>query len=124
MTNNAVNLDDVGFGCACEEADAGRDSAAAFRAQNWKPNGFCDECSTRWKPCEMPAYGGGMSNPPLAGIWAHVVEDMKKRDAFGYSKYGKHLEPHDGRDSLKDAYEEALDLAVYLRKAIYERDGK
>lgn len=116
MTIDAMN--DPSYGCACGD----------MPDESWKPNGFCDDCGTRWKPVEvpreMPAYGGGMSNPPLAGIWAHVVEDMKKRDAFGYSKYGKHLEPHDGRDSLKDAYEEALDLAVYLRKAIYERDGK
>jgi hypothetical protein len=28
---------------------------------------------------------------------------------------------HDGRDSLREAYEEALDLVVYLRKALAER---
>ena len=34
------------------------------------------------------------------------------------------LQAFNGRDSLKDAYEEALDLCVYLRTAIYEKDGK
>jgi hypothetical protein len=31
--------------------------------------------------------------------------------------------PHDGRDTLQDAYEEALDLAVYLGKLLMERGG-
>ena len=55
-------------------------------------------------------------------IWDHVVDDMKARDQFGFRKYGRHLELNDGRDTLRDAYEEALDLAVYLKKAIMERD--
>lgn len=55
-------------------------------------------------------------------IWDLVVDDMKGRDQFGFRKYGRHLELHDGRDTLRDAYEEALDLAVYLKKAMMERD--
>ena len=27
-------------------------------------------------------------------------------------------------DALRDAYEEALDLAVYLRQALFEKDGR
>lgn len=57
-------------------------------------------------------------------IWDLVVEDMKKRDAFGKSKYGVHLQAFNGRDVLQDAYEEALDLCVYLRQAIEERVDK
>lgn len=56
--------------------------------------------------------------------WSLVIRDMADRDMFGRSKYGTPLQPHNGRDALKDAYQEALDLAVYLRTAIYERDGK
>lgn len=55
-------------------------------------------------------------------VWDQVVEDMKKRDEFGWKKYGKHLKPNDGRDTLQDAYEESLDLCVYLKKAIIERN--
>jgi hypothetical protein len=54
-------------------------------------------------------------------IWQLVLDDMRKREQFGKSKYGKYLEAHDGRDTLLDAYEEALDLVVYLRKAMEER---
>lgn len=57
-------------------------------------------------------------------LWDLVVQDMKERDSFGERKYTKRLQAHNGRDFLADAYQEALDLAVYLRGAIYERDKK
>lgn len=54
-----------------------------------------------------------------------VSEDLYSRLEFGLKKYkGTPLQPHNGRDALKDAYEEALDLACYLRQALFERDGK
>lgn len=56
--------------------------------------------------------------------WDMVLADMASRDAIGAEKYRTRLQPHNGRDFLRDAYEEALDLVVYLRGAIYERDGK
>lgn len=56
--------------------------------------------------------------------WSLVISDMANRDIIGAKKYGTRLQPNNGRDSLRDAYEEALDLAVYLRNAIYERDSK
>lgn len=57
-------------------------------------------------------------------IWDMVVDDMKARDRLGESRYGVRLRAHNGRDALMDAYEECLDMAVYLRQAMYERDGK
>lgn len=51
-----------------------------------------------------------------------VAKDMKKRAETGKSRYGVYLQPDNGRDSLRDAYEEAMDLTVYLRQLIYERD--
>lgn len=56
-------------------------------------------------------------------IWDLVLKDMLRRDELGARRYGTRLQPHNGRDALKDAYEEALDLAAYLRQALYERDG-
>jgi hypothetical protein len=50
------------------------------------------------------------------------MDDIRERDAMGTRKYGQRLTAGDGRDSLIDAYQEALDLVVYLRKAIEERD--
>lgn len=57
-------------------------------------------------------------------VWDLVQHDINARDLFGLSKYGTRLQPHNGRDALTDAYQEALDLVVYLRQALYERDGK
>lgn len=61
---------------------------------------------------------------PNAGAecWAAVIADMHERNAIGTAKYGTPLCVGDGRDALVDAYQEALDLAVYLKKAILERD--
>jgi hypothetical protein len=56
--------------------------------------------------------------------WLMVIKDMEKRNAFGVAKYNTPLQPFNGRDALQDAYEEALDLCVYLRTAIYERDNQ
>jgi hypothetical protein len=57
-------------------------------------------------------------------VWDLVIEDMQTRDEFGRKKYGTPLQAGNGRDALVDAYQEALDLCVYLRQAIEERKGK
>lgn len=55
------------------------------------------------------------------GIQAAVIRDLELRREFGIGKYGTPLLPHNGRDALQDAYEEALDLCCYLKQAISER---
>ena len=49
-----------------------------------------------------------------------VVEDLLARSDAGEKKYGTRLKTFNGRNPLVDAYQEALDLAVYLRQAIAE----
>jgi hypothetical protein len=56
-------------------------------------------------------------------IWELVIEDMQDRDRMGREKYGTPLQAHNGRRPLVDAYQEVLDLAVYLRQAIEEREN-
>ena len=53
--------------------------------------------------------------------WELVIADMHRRNQEGIRKYGTPLQPSNGRDSLQDAYEEALDLAVYLKNEIEKR---
>ena len=53
-------------------------------------------------------------------VWGDVISDMKARREMGQMKYGTLLQPHNGRDALVDAYQEALDLAVYLKQKILE----
>ena len=57
-------------------------------------------------------------------VWPMVIMDMMERDRIGRERYGTPLKPFNGRDALVDAYQELLDAAVYIRAAIYERDGK
>ena len=64
----------------------------------------------------MPCPNG---NP---AIWDLVIAEMQQRDRKGLAKYGTRLQGDNGRDALRDAYEEALDLCVYLRQAIWERE--
>jgi hypothetical protein len=53
--------------------------------------------------------------------WELVIEDMHERNRIGVERYGTPLQPFNGRDNLVDAYQEALDLVVYLRNEIEER---
>jgi hypothetical protein len=57
-------------------------------------------------------------------IWELVIEDMRQRDNDGRAKYKTPLQAFNGRDALMDAYQEALDLAVYLRQALAERESR
>lgn len=59
----------------------------------------------------------------LPAVWDLVLADIAERDQIGQVKYNTRLQPFNGRDVLVDAYQEALDLVVYLRQAIYERDN-
>lgn len=51
-----------------------------------------------------------------------VIQDIEQRRRIGIQTYGTPLQPFNGRRSLVDAYEEVLDLAMYLRQAIYEAE--
>lgn len=57
-------------------------------------------------------------------VWDLVVQDMQARDAMGREKYGIPLQAFNGRNALWDAYQEVLDLSVYLRQAIFEKEVK
>ena len=67
-----------------------------------------------------------MQDPPTQGkdrVLDAVIADWKKREAQGIKTYGRPLETFNGRDALWDAYEECLDLCLYLRQAIMERES-
>lgn len=55
-------------------------------------------------------------------IWDLVLADIKERDKNGKEKYGVRLQAFNGRNSVVDAYQEVLDLTVYFRQLIEERD--
>lgn len=51
-----------------------------------------------------------------------VIADMEARAAKGVQTYGTRLQAFNGRDALVDAYQEALDLAIYLKQFLHERE--
>lgn len=55
-------------------------------------------------------------------VLRHVLGDLCARAETGKKKYGTYLKTHNGRDALWDAYQEALDLVMYLRQEILERE--
>jgi hypothetical protein len=75
-----------------------------------------------------PAHADSKGQPAPTGNGASVtdavVADMLYRREHGIVKYGTELRANNGRDALSDAYQEALDLAVYLKQALMERDAE
>jgi len=55
--------------------------------------------------------------PPFLG---EILADVQARTEYGLQKYGVPLRPYDGADAIKEAYQEALDGAVYLTQALME----
>ena len=55
------------------------------------------------------------------GVEARVCEDIAARQRLGIAKYGCTVE-QSGDDMNRHAYEEALDLAIYLKAEIERRD--
>lgn len=60
------------------------------------------------------------------GIEAEVCAEIARRQALGIAKYGQTVadNPLSLRQWLQHALEEALDLAVYLKRSIAELDAK
>jgi hypothetical protein len=55
-----------------------------------------------------------------ADIATLVQQDIEARALKGLKTYGERLKPNNDRNALVDAYQEALDLCMYLRQKIEE----
>lgn len=84
-------------------------------AQQAAPRSAAESPNT---PEPAPQPGSGPA------VWDLVIADMRERDEGGLAKYGTRLQAGNGRNALVDAYQEALDLAVYLRQRIAEDDAQ
>ncbi len=58
--------------------------------------------------------------PRQVDVTPLVQADLAERSRKGIQTYGVPLRTHNGRNALCDAYEEALDMACYLRQALSE----
>jgi len=65
------------------------------------------------------------NSSPDFSVEESVADELKKRSLLGYKKYGKTVTRTDlsVRNWLQNAFEEALDLAVYLKRVLMEMDG-
>lgn len=53
-------------------------------------------------------------------IDSYLVKDVKDRKQFGLDKYGTILQSGNGRNALKDAFQESLDAIVYIKQEMLE----
>lgn len=49
---------------------------------------------------------------------------LNEREEYGVSKYGQTLMSHTGRDPLRDAWEEAMDLWAYMSQLVIEQGSQ
>ena len=64
-----------------------------------------------------------MSTTPKQ-VWPLVIKDMIARNEMGAEKYNRYLQTDCPDNMLQHAYEEALDLAVYLKTQIEKKKLK
>lgn len=53
-------------------------------------------------------------------VFPAVIADLQEREKLGIKKYGQALHTENGRDALKDAYQESLDQTLYLKQRLME----
>lgn len=75
----------------------------------------------------MPNRAATHEPEPIPGkddVADYVLGDIEERVKAGVERYGTKLQTYNGRDPLWDAYQEAIDLVMYLRQAILERESE
>lgn len=70
---------------------------------------------TKTRPGDQPLPAGGRECVQDA-----LIADIQQRRELGIQRYGSPLMTHNGRDAVRDALEEAVDLAVYLKQVELE----
>lgn len=92
----------------------------------------CTTCGgyVRWVDAPTGGWWAHDVHPPdehdaaVASVQDQVIADLEARKKVGLERYGTLLYPFNGRDMARDAYEEALDLCVYLRGLMDELDAR
>lgn len=78
-----------------------------------------DPCQSTSNPAATPQQAPTEGTRAILPL---VMEDYAARARYGMRTYGRPLEAFNNRDSFMDAYQEALDLPVFLRQFKYELD--
>ncbi len=53
-----------------------------------------------------------------------LIAEIEARKQLGIERYGQPLMTGNGRDAVRDAWEEAIDLAAYLTQMMMERENQ
>lgn len=61
--------------------------------------------------------------PGVPSVQSAVRQDLEARERLGITRYGTRLQPHNGRNALRDLYEELLDACCYLKQELIERES-
>lgn len=69
----------------------------------------------------MPLVQAEIRRYARAPLVDRIGADFAARTQQGIATYGEPLRAHNGRHALVDAYQEALDLAQYLRQWLAEQ---
>jgi hypothetical protein len=79
---------------------------------------YCPDCEKeKYKSINMFQVTKSIERPKDDITW-EVMEDLKSRADRGLKKYNTTLGENNHQNMLQHAYEEALDLAQYLKKEI------
>ncbi len=100
-------------------------------------HGYCRRCGAGRKdhvpqqprypttPASFPAQQPLPTfDPRVTPTHELVIDDMRTRAEHGLAKYGAPLQPHNGRNSLQDLYEELLDATQYAKNELRRREGR
>jgi len=60
----------------------------------------------------------------MRDLATEVKQDIENRIIKGVKTYGERLKINNGRIALQDAYEEILDLALYIKQELKERESR
>lgn len=96
----------------------GHESAHKSGAIHWYSED--DLGPTRTRPEDQVLPTGDESIPDDQAL---LIADIEVRRKVGIERYGQGHRPFNGRNTLQDAYEEALDQAVYLRSLVRAREA-
>jgi hypothetical protein len=55
-------------------------------------------------------------------VFVEMIHDLSRRAEVSKERYGTYLRTHNGRRALVDAYQEALDLCMYLKQLLMEAE--
>lgn len=57
-------------------------------------------------------------------VLPEVIKDLKARVRKGEAEYGEPLTTHNGKKALQEAYEEIMDLCLYLKQQLMEMEDR